>query len=120
MLIAACLGGLVLSSSVSATSARQPEPVAFLTNDFGQTYGSIAGVPAHLEPDLIAAVGTNGSEGYVLKNELDLASGGNVGTPAEALVFMEQARDTVIPLYEVDGRTQIGVFEIQRTIGTDH
>ncbi len=88
------------------------------TNENGQTYGSAAdansltshGTPG-TEPDLIRAVGVDGTSGYVLKKDLD---GELPKKPEEALAIQRSrppgGRD--IPLYDVDGETVIGVFHI--------
>ncbi|MFF2531523.1 peptidase [Brevibacillus sp. NPDC058079] len=79
-------------------------------NDNGETYGSGLSEKSVGEfPDLISAVGTNGEEGYVRVEDLTP----EVTTPKEAL---EQNHDKgnvqIIPLYAVDGETQIGEFEL--------
>jgi len=41
-------------------------------NKNGQTYGSSAGATSpETEPELISAIGEDGTEGYVLKKDLD-------------------------------------------------
>ncbi|KMZ43134.1 MULTISPECIES: hypothetical protein [Bacillales] len=79
-------------------------------NDNGETYGSGLSEESVGEfPDLISAVGTNGEEGYVRAEDLTP----KVKTIQEAL---EQNHDKgnvqIIPLYDVDGETQIGEFEL--------
>jgi hypothetical protein len=61
-------------------------------------------------PDLVAAVATNGRQGYVLNSEL---LGPQPTSPADALAQNNahpNGRD--IPVYESDGQTQIGTFHI--------
>jgi hypothetical protein len=62
-------------------------------------------------PDLISAVGVDGTHGYVLKKDLD---GEQPKTLEEALAIQKNrpASGRDIPLYDVDGKTIIGVFHI--------
>jgi len=81
------------------------------TNEFGQTYGTLDSIE-HLGeiPDLIKAMGVDGTVGYVYKDELYPPLG---NTPEEALKLQAE-RDArgeyTIPLYESDGKTIIGEF----------
>jgi len=91
-------------------------------NESGQTYGSLSdAVSPEDEPDLILVRATNGLEGYVLREALNQATGANVATPEEAIAW-QQTQDAIgwttktIPVYESDGQTQIGEFEITRSI----
>jgi signal peptidase I len=63
-------------------------------------------------PDLVKAVGVDGTEGYVRNQDL---LGEMPKTPEEALEMQKKSppggRD--IPLYAADGKTVIGVFHIQ-------
>ena len=75
-------------------------------NAKGQTYGSelyadISGI----QPDLVAAIGIDGTIGYVYDRDLNP----EVNTPEEALA-METIKE--IPLYDHDGETVIGTFAI--------
>ena len=82
-------------------------------NAAGLTYGSAgeAKSPAD-EPDLILAYATNGKLGYVKRTDLEPAS---PSSPQQA-VAQQMARADIlsqqIPVYAVDGVTQIGVFII--------
>ncbi len=83
--------------------------VAWPRNVHGQTYGSeLRAATTDDLPDLILVIATNGKEGYVRRTDLYLPG---PKTPEEAA-----NRDTSsarrIPVYEVDGVTVIGVFEI--------
>jgi hypothetical protein len=93
-----------------------PEP-SYATNESGLTYGSAADASSpDTEPDLIQAVAMDGQQGYVRKSDLDDANGTTAAksfeTPEDALAWQESegAKDHVIPVYESDGVTQIGVF----------
>jgi hypothetical protein len=59
-------------------------------------------------------VATNGKNGYVLRTDIENAVGASLQTPEAAL--NEQARragqSVPIPVYELDGVTVIGVFEV--------
>lgn len=93
--------GRVLESTL-ATSALWP------MNSRGQTYGITTD---NQEPDLVRVVATNNKVGYSLRTELN---GPTPSSPEEALRWQaEQAgKSRVIPVYESDGVTQIGVFRI--------
>ena len=102
--------------------------IDFPVNDAGQTYGS--GLHPDFElivkPDLILAIGVDGTEGYVLRT--DLEGTGPLQRPQnaeEALVYNEQLMELAreaqargdkyvyyIPLYASDGCTIIGEFGI--------
>ena len=96
------------NNNVNPTTARP----SFPKNENGQTYGSASDASSpDEEPDLIKAYGVDGTIGYVLKKDLD---GEMPNNPEEALEQQKNrppgGRD--IPLYDVDGKTVIGVFHI--------
>lgn len=74
-------------------------------NERGQTYGvrNDSGTP-----DLIAAVASNGNEGYVLRT--DLAGGTHPAGPGQAATMRPAPR--TIPVFKSDGTTKIGEFTI--------
>lgn len=76
----------------------------------GMTYGSgMSEFTIGEEPDLIAAIGVNGIEGYVKSDDLTP----NITSIEEALEQAVANGDTSrIPLYAVDGVTIIGEFEL--------
>ncbi|OAB42767.1 hypothetical protein [Paenibacillus antarcticus] len=81
-------------------------------NKNGKTYGSSADATSpETEPELISAIGVDGTAGYVLKKALD---GELPKSPEEAIAIQNSrspgGRD--IPLYDVDGETVIGVFHV--------
>lgn len=89
-----------------ASTARLP----YKTNADGQTYGtdgSAPGGPVH-EPDLVAVIATNGQQGYVYATQLN---GPMPTSPAQAVADNNQ-RDRMIPVYQSDGKTQIGQFKV--------
>lgn len=94
------------------------------TNSNGQTYGSSSVAIENLAPgtvvvlpELIAAMGSNGKEGYVYCKDLE---GEQPNNPEEAVEYMKRLEELnkqglytrIIPLYESDGITVIGEFEI--------
>lgn len=81
-------------------------------NKNGQTYGSsVYATSLETEPDLILATGVDGTEGYLLKKDME---GELPKTPEEAIAMQNsrspEGRD--IPLYDKDGETVIGVFRV--------
>jgi hypothetical protein len=118
-------GGTALAATVTHSPNHQPSPAAvhpqavhvFARNARGQTYGSEldATDPAHA-PDLIRAYATNGKIGYVLNRQLHPPG---PTSPAAALRAQATAKKTPtqIPVYALDGHTQIGVFEIAPVSG---
>jgi hypothetical protein len=110
-------------AGVAAEPGGAPAPAVtpdYPRNASGLTYGSLeqANSPDSA-PDLILVEATNGKQGYVLKTVLDAATGANVSNPQEAIAWQMKVdamaaagQDTLIPVYRVDGTTQIGEFEI--------
>ena len=89
-------------------------------NENGETFGTGADAKyPEDEPDLVAALGDNGIEGYVRKTELD---GETPSTPEEAIRLQEERKakgnpPRIINVYESDGVTVIDTFTIgSRTI----
>ncbi len=82
-------------------------------NENGQTYG----LESEGSPDLIAAQGIDGTYGYILSTDL---YGPEFITPDEAVEWQEKHKGKrVIPLYENDGITVIGEFELNATEGIE-
>ncbi len=80
------------------------------SNRNGETYGSaLSADTIGFEPDLIAAVGTNGINGYVRPEDLSPKP----SAVGEALAQVgENGSSRTIPLYTSDGTTVIGTFDI--------
>jgi hypothetical protein len=104
-----------------APCSTTPAPAGtYRSNQSGQTYGSSAtGVCPAQAPDLIMAVGRSSSanspvEGYVLKSQLEAASGSGVNSPRAAVAWtrIHAGKQTTIPLYARDGETVIGQFTL--------
>lgn len=117
-LVIGVLCGTLVSAHYSdsgAALAAELTPAQWPQNPGGLTYGSALNATCpEEEPDLIQAVATNGRSGYVLRTNLEEAAGANLETPETAL--NEQARragqSVAIPVYDLDGITVIGVFEV--------
>jgi len=102
------------STDAKTTINQSPtEALNYPKNENGQTYGSAADAASYeTRPDLIRAVGMDGTVGYLLKKDID---GEQPNTPEEAIA-MQNSRPPGgrnIPLYEVDGKTIIGVFHVE-------
>lgn len=120
VLILGVFVGVVVSVPTSADSANlntqeHIKPV-FLVNENGQTYGSSANcIAAEDFPDLILAVGQDGTEGYVYNSDMQ---GYTPSSPEDAVRYMNELMELneqginsfSIPLYESDGTTVIGEF----------
>jgi hypothetical protein len=84
-------------------------------NEDGHTFGAMNEGSG---PDLIAAVATNGRQGYVRRDDLEEANGTTASqeftSPEDALRWQEQnaGKTIFIPVYESDGTTVIGEFQI--------
>lgn len=122
---AACARSVLVPAGVATEEGGGPAPAVTLeypTNAAGQTYGSLSdSVLPEDEPDLILVQATNGQEGYVLKETLDEVTGANVSSPKEAIAWQQRqetaAWDSItIPVFESDGVSQIGSFEVTRSV----
>jgi hypothetical protein len=82
----------------------------YRTNADGQTYGTDGGTPSGPldEPDLVAVQATNGKIGYAYTSQLN---GPMPTSPAQAVAESRRPART-IPVYESDGKTQIGEFRV--------
>jgi hypothetical protein len=114
-LAALMLGGAALAGAFDADSpAPWPEPPlpaksAYPTNAAGQTCGGDK--PLVENPDLVKVQATNGKAGYSLK--ADIYPDADPRTPEEAEEITKRGlRGYMIPVYESDGVTQIGVFQV--------
>lgn len=111
LITALIVGSIVVGPAIADNSSDQNKPYIYPRNASGQTYGPapFANSPEE-EPDLISALGENGMEGYVLKEELD---GPQPNTPEEAIEYMRNLPEyRIINLYASDGITVIDKFKI--------
>ena len=76
-------------------------------NANGQTYGV---ANANGTPDLVAAVATNGKDGYIYASQLQQP---NYTSPAQALAAQKHHHSGALRVYELDGKTVIGTFVLQ-------
>lgn len=112
------VGTIGLGQAIASTeSSSVPKDVQiYQKNENGETYGSSLNArPQDKLPDLISAVGVDGTSGYVRASDL---FGAMPKTPEEALA--QQSKRKVgeirkIPLYDVDGKTVIGEFNVVNT-----
>lgn len=94
------------SFAIAADASSTPSP--FKVNASGQTYGTIAqSVSPDAEPDLVLTVGDNGKTGYTYSRDLNSP---DPKSPAEAAERSKQTGVVVVPVYDVDGKTQIDTF----------
>ncbi|MBS42714.1 MAG: hypothetical protein CMH83_06020 [Nocardioides sp.] len=107
------LAGLSAAFAEDATT-EPPSPtsstVELEVNEFGETYGSAE--ESKVDPDLVRAIATNGTVGYVRASDLN---GPEPLSPEEAVQMTldaQKAGARMIPVYERDGRTVIGEFKV--------
>ena len=95
------------------TSLVTSETTAWGTNSKGESYGLQNDQGA---PDLVAVMATNGRQGYVYADDLD---GPVPSSPEEAIAWQEQRAGEVVtlPVYLLDGETQIGEFTLSPSVG---
>lgn len=110
---------MLLSESIRNAYVKPVYPI----NENGLTYGSLSNADFYgVEPDLIAAIGIDGTEGYVYKTDL---AAGQPKNPEEAVEYMKLMKtryeemnmtgekyEKIIPLYAIDGISIIGEFGI--------
>ena len=114
--VAGLLGTVALAGGFDPDPAHLPDPPlpaesVYPMNASGLTFG--AHQPLVEEPDLMAVMATNGRVGYCYRTELT-GSQQEPRTPEEAVAGNEATlRGRMIPVYESDGVTQIGVFQVE-------
>lgn len=111
-------GALVFSSADTYLNQGQVPSPEFPINQYGETYGSaLKATSPDNEPDLIKAYGIDGTLGYVKSSDL---KGVQPKTPQEALDLQAKTPSSrKIPLYESDGKTVIGEFQINKGEGVE-
>ena len=102
----------------------------YAVNASGQTYGPdwIGEDYEEHAPDLIAAEGVNGRNGYVKRADLEDAEGDNlVNSPVEAVKYMKRKDQRkgdnyyiVIPVFKKDGVTEIDQFWVYNGTGEQY
>lgn len=94
------------------TNPASQSPDLMAAYGLDETYGS--GLYSDVlgqEPDLISAYGIDGTFGYVRAKDLD----SNPNTPEKAIEQQNMNKGSrKIALYDKDGKTVIGVFEIEQ------
>jgi len=110
LLVVLSVAAFTVAVNANMTARPEGKVTVWPKNDLGVTYGSGADAVSYEdEPDLISVVATNGKSGYAYRTDLE----GPVPSSPAAAVAQQKARGDkprVIPVYEVDGVTQIGVF----------
>jgi hypothetical protein len=118
MLLGTISAGAMETSTLESKGSSEsvlPKPkeisnYRYQVNKYGETYGpSIYAEILGEEPDLIAATGIDGTHGYVRFSDLEPFPPPR--TPEEA-VAQNNPGVRMIPLYDKDGRTVIGQFEV--------
>lgn len=111
ILIGIFTGSIAYASVNIIFNQNDAKPHEFPKNQYGETYGSaLDATPQEKEPDLIKAIGEDGTIGYVRSSEL---IGELPKSPQEALAQQEKGNNgREISLYDVDGRTIKGKFKI--------
>jgi len=104
--------GLALGGAFASEDSNPPAQVVVPEDDSPAT-------------NLVAVVATNGNKGFVDRELVDELTGANMKSLAEAVAWQKQMDATTwdvkeIPVYEADGKTQIGVFPISRSQGTGY
>lgn len=109
------------STTISAAAGQRWRLVATYTKVTTSAWGTNAdgltyGVPnAGGTPDLVAVIATNGKAGYVYAKDLAEPAPTN---PSQALQQQNQPTITIhLPVYDADGKTEIGQFDVQRHTG---
>lgn len=111
------------AAEINNNSVKMEEPPLTIAPEYpvnksGKTYGGIANVLPEDYPDLIGVIATNGKEGYAHKE--DFCDEYIPKSPEDAVRYMEKLKELndqgyyfqAIPVYDIDGETVIGEFEI--------
>lgn len=109
----------------NSVKVEEPLTIApeYPVNKNSDTYGIIANVLPEDYPDLIKVLATNGKEGYAYKE--DFCDEYIAKSPEDAVRYMEKLKELndqgyyfqAIPVYDIDGETVIGEFEISIDVG---
>ena len=109
------------SSTSEDINSSQSTVEGIQVNSSGETFGSMLFVTNYEDrPDLIAAVGVDGVEGYIRKSDFD---GEMPSSPEEAVKLMHSPEylytARVVPLYDSEGKNVIGEFRMEPPCGED-
>lgn len=86
----------ILTYISDQTLTEIQSPTAYEKNENGETFGSaLSAETIGHEPDLIAAIGTNGVEGYVRSSDFDTG----VTSPEEAIAYMNSFSDSIANIH---------------------
>ncbi|MHB1134990.1 MAG: peptidase M56 BlaR1 [Chloroflexota bacterium] len=115
------VGALGLSPAIAGQPNRSQEPPpSYPVNENGMSYGSASDATSPLnEPDLIKAIGVDGTRGFVRAVDLWEKM---PRSPEEALARQQQRAGKVrtVPLYAIDGVTIIGSFNVGPGVAVEH
>jgi hypothetical protein len=114
VLVLGIAAGTIIVSPTIADTINPSQTPNFPKNENGQTYGSLLNATSSsTEPDLVEAIGVDGTSGYVKSKDL---SGESPKTPEEALAKARKLKENGGPritLYDVNGKNVIGEFHIK-------
>jgi len=106
------------NSAVAPANAPGQQKPNYNKNANGQTFGSELDAPDPADmPDLIAAIATNGEQGYVYATDLHPEMFNSPTSPEQAIQENDQSKTHVVTVYAEDGTTKIGVYVIYKTNG---
>lgn len=108
ILLSSCNNLTQETSEVPSEVSAKEDIGTYKVNENGQSYGSASSEEDDL-PDLIAIIAENGKRGYVYKEDFTRRI---PKTIEEAVVPSMESDDIVIPVYESDGTTEIGIYRI--------
>lgn len=110
---------LNLSPGLSIGSSRAEKIGEYRVNTNGQTYGVVNKFTAEENyPDLVGAVGLDGTEGYILSQELlDRVVPASSEEAAALMTDPNYIQGRIIDLYAADGVTVIGKFMTGGLVG---
>lgn len=110
----------LLATTFVFDATTQPKLEKIKVNSSGETYGPTLSFDdpndPDGEPDLVSAIGIDGTQGYVRSADLNQ---GVAKSPEEAVKLMKSRslQDRFIPLYDLEGETIIGQFIISPAQG---
>lgn len=105
---------LTITSSSTSSESTNIGDSSFPKNKNGETYGSAENVASGSKPDLIKAVGVDGTLGYVRAKDLDtkMLENPEAAISKQRSLAKESYRE--IKLYDENGENEIGTFRISQ------